>query len=534
MSTELYWYNNAIIYSLDIGVFKDSNGDGIGDFQGAIEKLDYLEDLGINCIWLLPFFESSEKDNGYDVEDYYGINRSFGNFDDFLEFKKEAEKRNMRIIMDLVVHHTSDHHPWFKLASHNRNSKYHDYYIWDSKPPVVSEENIFAGEENSTWKYSELIDKYYHHKFYDFEPDLNLVNPDVQEEIKEIIRYWMGFGVSGFRLDAATHLFDMFKEKGDKTPGKVMEEFHDFLSSLKKDALFLAEADVKPSKISEYIGKGNRMGMLFNFLLNNNLFLAMAREKAAPIIERIKALPKLPANVQWANFIRNLDELDLEQLSKEEREEVFLKFGPNKNMQAFGRGIRRRIAPMISANVKYNKMLFCVLFALPGVPVIAYGDEIGMGDNLVYKGRRALRTPMQWDNSKNGGFSQAATEDLDIKPVSEGIFSYHYINVEDQKKDPDSLFNEIKNFIKIRKAESAVFSEEVQILDLKEEEILGISYNDDMMIFINISRKPKILQVPYDLQEFNILLEDEPYGVKTGNKRLDIKGYGYRWFKKKA
>ncbi len=289
MEKKQHWYNKAIIYCLDIGVFRDSNGDGKGDFQGAIEKLDYLKDLGVNCIWLVPFFESSEKDNGYDVEDYYGINKDFGNYDDFMMFKREAEERNIRIIMDLVVHHTSDNHPWFKLASHNEDSKYHDYYIWKDKPPLDTEENVFTG---GTWKYNNMVDKYYHHKFYPFEPDLNITNPEVLDEIKEIICYWMGFGVSGFRLDAATHLFDRFKEHGDKEPGEVMEELHKFLTNIKEDAFFVAEADVAPEEIDQYIGKGNRMNMIFNFLMNNSMFLSLARGNARPIKERLKVHPQ--------------------------------------------------------------------------------------------------------------------------------------------------------------------------------------------------------------------------------------------------
>lgn len=275
------------------------------------------------------------------------------------------------------------------------------------------------------------------------------------------------------------------------------------------------------------------MSMLFKFLLNNNLFLAMAREKATPVIKRIKELPNLSANVQWANFIRNLDELDLEQLTKEEREEVFRKFAPNPNMQAFGRGIRRRVAPMISANIKHNKMLFNILFALPGVPVIGYGDEIGMGDNLVYKGRRAFRTPMQWSNSVNGGFSEASPESLDIRTISEGIFSYHFINVEEQKKDPDSLLNEIKKFIKARKEMVAVYSEKFKIIDLDEEEILGLGYNDKMLVFINFSSTPIAVKVDYNFSDYETILEDEPYGLSAGNETLDLKSYGYRWFKRK-
>ena len=260
-----------------------------------------------------------------------------------------------------------------------------------------------------------MVDKYYHHKFYPFEPDLNINNREVLDEIKEIICYWMGFGVSGFRLDAATHLFDRFKEHGEKEPGEVMEELHTFLTSIKEDAFFLAEADVGAEEIGAYIGKGNRMNMIFNFLMNNSMFLSLARGNAKPIKERLKELPELPYNVQWTNFIRNLDELDLERLTKEEREEVFSVFAPNPHMQAFGRGIRKRVAPMISANLKCNKLVFNMLFALPGVPVISYGDEIGMGDNLVYNGRRAVRTPMQWNTSENGGSQRPRNNHLTSK-----------------------------------------------------------------------------------------------------------------------
>ncbi len=529
MEKDLFWYNNAVVYAIDIGVFMDGNGDGIGDFQGATSKLDYLHDLGINCIWLLPFFESSEKDNGYDVEDYYSINNTFGNFDDFIKFKTEAEKRDMRIIMDLVVHHTSDNHPWFKLASHNKSSKYYNYYIWNTNPPAVPEENIFQGK---TWKYNSLNDEYYYHKFYDFEPDLNIKNPDVRKEIKEIIRYWLDFGVAGFRLDAATHLFKPFENESDESPEKVMEDFYKFITSRKKDAFFLAESDVEPAEIKKYIGDGNRMSLLYNFLLNNNLYLALARGNAQPVIDRLKSLPNLPLNVHWANFIRNLDELDLERLEKNEREEVFQAFAPNQTMQVYGRGIRRRFAPMVDGNISRIKMVYNLMFALPGIPVIVYGDEIGMGDNLVYPGRTAVRTPMQWNSSLNGGFSKVPTDQIEVKPVSEGPFSYHFVNVEDEEKNPESLLSEIKKFIHVRKDLSKIYVEDFKILDIKEKEVIAFSYSDELLIFINFSNKPFSLKTPFDFSNFSVLLEDSSYGLKNEDNTLDLKAFGYRWFKK--
>lgn len=534
MTEELHWYNNAIIYALDIGSFKDGNGDGIGDFIGAKENADYFEELGINCIWLLPFFESQERDNGYDVDNYYSINRKFGTFDDFLDFKAEVEKRNIRLIIDLVVHHTSDNHPWFKLAVHNTNSKYYHYYKWNKTPPVITEENIFKGEENNTWEYCETNDQYYYHKFYSFQPDLNILNPDVQHEIKEIIRFWLGFGVSGFRLDAATHLFDEFEDSYEKSPGDFMEELHDFMISIKKDAFFLAEADVPKSRIKTFIGKGNRMNLLFNFLLNNKTFLALARGEPGPITEQLTSHQKLPSNVQWANFIRNLDELDLERLTKDEREEVFAAFAPRDNMKVFDRGIRRRIAPMVSGNINCNKMIFSLLFALPGIPVIVYGDEIGMGDNLVYKGRNAVRTPMQWDSSPNGGFSTAPAEQLQIKAIAEGIFSYHFTNVEDQKAHDSSLFSEISRFISLRKTLATLLLKHPRIVDTGVKEVMGLNYSNELFIFINFSPHPMEVRIDFNLDEYEDLMDDSSYHLKNRSDRLPLKTFGYRWLRKKA
>ncbi|MFW6310161.1 MAG: hypothetical protein ACOC1D_03580, partial [Prolixibacteraceae bacterium] len=340
------------------------------------------------------------------------------------------------------------------------------------------------------------------------------------------------FGVAGFRLDAATHLFDPFKESEEETPEEMMEDFHKFLTSFKKDAFFLAEADVVPSKISEYIGEGNRMNMLFNFLLNNSLYLSLARNNAQPIIERLKSLPKLPRNVNWANFVRNLDELDLEQLDKSEREEVFQAFAPNLKMQVYERGIRRRFAAMMSGNIHRMKMVYNLLFALPGVPVIVYGDEIGMGDNLLHKGRTAVRTPMQWDNSENGGFSDAPAEKINIQPINEGVFSYHCLNVETEKKDPDSLLNAIKQFIHIRKEISKMYVEDLEIIAVDEKEVFSLSYTANLLIFINFSNQPQSITTKFDLSEYEPILEDSSYGLKEENNSLNLKGFGYRWFKK--
>lgn len=530
------WYNNVVAYALDVGVFKDSDGDGIGDFKGATEKLDYLAQIGINCIWLLPFFYSPEKDNGYDIVDYFLVHPTAGTTDDFVEFLQEAEKRNMRVILDLVINHTSTEHPWFKAARNNKDSSYFNYYIWQKELPAEHEENVFKGTESGTWKYDEQVKQYYYHKYYHFEADLNIKNQQVRDEIKRIMEYWLSFGISGFRIDAATHLVDQYgPDDIDISTEDILKEFREFVTSLKKDAILLAEADVVPDQIKKYVGRGERVHMLFNFLLNNSLFLSLAREEATPLMDRLKTLPALPKDVHWVNFIRNLDELDLEQLEKHEREEVFKALAPNPQMQIYGRGIRRRIAPMLQGNVERLKMVFSLLFALPGTPLIAYGDEIGMGDNLAYRGRQAVRTPMQWSAAENGGFSSLIAHEIPIPPIDHDIFSYSFVNVEDQLKDSNSLLNKVKELISIRKEHKIIGQEKPDILNLQDPAILGLKYEkngEELLILINLSSEPKVVEMKTDLTKYTTVVEDGSYGILEKENNALLRAYGFRWFKK--
>lgn len=531
------WYHNAIIYALDIGTFKDSDGDGIGDFKGATEKLDYLAHMGINCIWLLPFFASPERDNGYDIVQYEQVNPRFGTMDDFIEFQIECEKRSIRVILDLVMNHTSDQHPWFKAARFNRDSIYYDYYIWRKQPPAEREENVFKGAESSVWKYDEEAKAYYYHKYYHFEPSLNFSNKLVRKEMKDIMEFWMSFGISGFRVDAATNLFDTFKEGSKPSAGEVMEEFYNHVGGLMEDGVLLAEADVEAGEIKKYTGDGGRMNLLFNFLMNNSLFLAMSRKDAGPIIERLNELPEIPDTVQWVNFVRNSDELDLERLTEDERHEVFNEFAPNPKMKIFDRGIRRRTATMLQGNFDRIKMIYNLLFALPGTPMITYGDEIGMGDNLHYKGRTCVRTPMQWSSEANGGFSSADEDIMAIKPINYDVLSYAFVNVEDQQKDQQSLLHAIKKFITVRQDCEIIGLHRPDIVETKEPSVLGLRYhnaNDDLYIFINLSPVAKILEMEIGHESgFKHLLEDNPYESQQTKDAFSIQGYGYRWLRKK-
>ena len=526
------WYKNAIFYALDVQIFMDSDGNGIGDFKGATSKLDYLADLGVSAIWLLPFYLSPERDNGYDVIDHYIINPNAGTIADFIEFVEEAEKRNIHIVVDLIMNHTSDQHPWFQAARYNPDSIFHNYYIWRDSPPSQKEENIFVGTENSTWKYDDVAKKYFYHKFYSFQPDINISNKDVMQDFKHIMSYWLTFGISGYRLDAATHLFDEFDHN---KASKVMKDFNKHVQDIRKDAVLLAEADVEPEKMEHYIGKGDKMNMLFNFLMNNSIFLALARKSAKPVIDRLKEFPELPEKVQWLNFVRNLDELDLERLSEEEREEVFEAFAPHPSMRIYNRGIRRRISPMLEGNPGKLKMVYNLLFALPGAPMIVYGDEIGMGDNLLYDERTCVRTPMQWNSSKNGGFSDASPDKIPILPIDHGIYSYRITNVEQQQKDNDSILNKMKEFTRIRNNNHIIGEVTPKILKTDNDSVLGLKYSrkgEELLIFINLSDKPFILKGLLDITKYKEILNDSSYGIQQDESILSIGKYGFRWFSK--
>ena len=420
------WYKNAVIYCLSVGTFMDANGDGIGDFQGLTRRLDYLHGLGITTIWLMPFQPSPYRDDGYDISDYYGVNSRHGTLGDFVEFTHGAEQRGIRVIMDLVVNHTSDRHPWFQEARRDPNSKYRDWYIWsDKKPPNANKGMVFPGVQKSTWSYDKTARAWYFHRFYDFQPDLNTSNPHVQAEILKIMGFWIQLGVIGFRMDAVPFVISM---KGPRVKKPV--EQYDMLRSLREflqwragDSIILAEANVLPETDMEYFGEdGDRMHMMFNFQVNQNLFYALAAADCRPLVRALKATKPRPATAQWGLFLRNHDELDLGRLTEEQRQRVFACFGPEKEMQLYNRGIRRRLAPMLNGDRRRIELAYSLMFTLPGTPVVRYGDEIGMGDDLNLPERNCARTPMQWSTEPHAGFTKS---DKPILPViSDGPYGY--------------------------------------------------------------------------------------------------------------
>lgn len=539
------WYKNAIIYSLDVEIFRDSDGDGIGDFQGLIERLDYLAGLGITCIWLQPFFPTPNRDDGYDVADYYGIDPRLGTLGDFVVFMKEAKQRGIHVLVELVVNHTSIEHPWFQAARSDPESRYRDFYIWIDEPPAEERRGspVFPGEEASNWAYDEEADAYYWHWFYDHQPDLNTGNPEVREEIKKIMGFWLALGVSGFRVDAAPFLF---KRKGisgtfPEDPHAFLIELRQFLNEQRSDTIFLAEADVSTDELDFFLGEGERMHLLLNFITNNQFFLALATMDADPIRRSLRSLPDCPRPSQWANFTRNHDELNLDRLTAEERDLVFRTFAPDEDMRIYGRGIRRRLAPMLDGDRKRIEMTHSLLFSLPGAPVIRYGQEIGMGDELSLQGRTAVRTPMQWSGNCSAGFSTASEDGLVRPLVRDGRYDHRSVNVDRQRRDPESLLNFFLRLIRTRKECPELGFGAFEVLETGDHRVFGISatWNGGRtIVFHNLSDQE--VQVRAEFEQFDPtplvdLFGDRDYEpLDSQVSRFTMQPFGYRWMRVSA
>ncbi len=396
------WFKNAVIYGVHVSTFADADGDGVGDLRGLCGQLDYLADLGINCLWILPFYPSSGRDNGYDITNYYEVDRRYGNLDDFRELVAEADQRGIKLMIDLVVHHTSSRHPWFEAARSDRGSRYRDYYIWsDEKPDIPEEKSFFPEVEDSVWHYDTISNSYYRHGFYHFQPDLNFANSDVQDEVFAIVDFWLAMGVSGFRIDASNHLMGRKGLPHTKVadPGAFWRRIREYITGRRADCVLFAEADMDIPAIDSYVLGGQGIHMLLNFWTNQAITYALASGSAEPLMQTLTNLPVMPMGAQYVNFLRNLDELNIERLDPAERQLVYQQFAPAKDMQIYGRGIRRRLAPMLGGDQQRIKSAFSLLLAMPGTPMLVYGDEIGMGDNLAMPERDSVRAPMQWSSA---------------------------------------------------------------------------------------------------------------------------------------
>jgi maltose alpha-D-glucosyltransferase / alpha-amylase len=533
------WYKNAVIYSLDLETFLDADGDGVGDFGGLIERLDYLQYLGVDVIWLAPFQKTPNRDNGYDVADYYSVDERHGTLGDFVEFVHQADRRGIKVIIDLVVNHTSDEHPWFRSARQGRDGPFRDWYNWsENRPSNWNRGMVFPGVQDRTWTFARSAQAYYFHRFYDFQPDLNMDNPRVRAEVRRIMGFWMQLGVAGFRLDAVPFMIESVVPGQDEGEHhfEYLAEFRRFLEWRSTKTIMLGEANVLPEENAKYFGEdgGKGIHMMFNFYVNQHLFYALATEDVTPLIDAIQATSDVPPTSQWAQFLRNHDELDLGRLTDEQRERVFARFAPEEGMRLFGRGIRRRLAPMLGDR-EHEELAYSVMFALPGAPVIRFGDELRMGDNLELEGRDAVRTPMHWADERNAGFSRA---DKLVHPViDEGVWSCRHINVAAQRRDPDSFLNWMCALIRLRKECPEIGWGRCRVIDSPQPGVLVMTYawrGNTVMTVHNFAQQPG--EVALSAEEIGSdrlsnLMQQEELKAEEGVLRIRLDPLAYRWYR---
>jgi maltose alpha-D-glucosyltransferase / alpha-amylase len=539
MAIEDLWYKNAVIYCLDVETYMDANADGVGDFEGLSRRLDYLAGMGVTCVWLLPFYASPNHDNGYDISDYYSVDPRLGTLGDFAEFMNHARAVGIRVIVDLVVNHTSVRHPWFQSARKGVQSPHHDWYIWARDRPKDHDSGIvFPGFQRTNWTYDKAAKMYYFHRFYHSQPDLNTHHPAVREEINRIMGFWLELGISGFRLDAVPFLIE---RKGAGVSARrdfeLLREMREFLQWRCRDAILLGEANVLAEESQDYFGeRGNRLQMMLNFPVNQRLFYALATGDTQPLCMAIRETAEMPAPSQWVQFLRSHDECDLGRLTESQREEVFEAMAPRKNMRLYERGIRRRLAPMLGNDRRRLDLAFSLLFALPGTPMIQYGDELGMGDDLSLPQRACARTPMQWADEPHAGFSQA---DHVLRPViSKGEYSFKHINAADQRRDPDSILNQVERFIRVRRECPEISWGTIQILDTNANGVVVLRYDWRGASFLTMhnfcSQKRTVrlraeTSLPRRLP--NVFKREESVANSSGEHHVVLEPYGWRWFR---
>jgi maltose alpha-D-glucosyltransferase / alpha-amylase len=538
--TDPLWYKDAIIYQLHVKAFFDTTDDGIGDFQGLTRKLDYLADLGVNALWLLPFYPSPLRDDGYDIADYRSVNPAYGTLGDFRAFVRAAHRRGIRVITELVINHTSDQHPWFQRARRAKPDSYwRNYYVWsDTDQKFAGTRVIFVDTEKSNWAWDPVAQAYYWHRFYAHQPDLNFDNPHVVEAVLRTMRYWSDMGVDGMRLDAVPYLIER-----EGTSNENLPETHAILKRLRRaldgrygDRMLLAEANQWPEDVLQYFGDGDECHMAFHFPLMPRIFMAVAVEDRHPITDIMRQTPDIPANCQWAVFLRNHDELTLEMVTDRERDYLWNFYATDKRMR-LNVGIRRRLAPLMENDRRRMELLHGLMFSMPGTPVMYYGDEIGMGDNIFLCDRDGVRTPMQWSPDRNGGFSRADPAQLYLPPIMDAVYGYQSVNVEAQSRSPSSFLNWMKRLIAVRKARLAFGRGDQRFLYPSNRKVLAYlrSYNEETILCVfNLARAPQAVEldlsgykgrVPVELFGRSVFppIGDLPY-------LLTLPGHGFYWF----
>jgi trehalose synthase len=534
------WWKSAVIYCLDVETYMDSDGDGIGDLPGLIQRLDHLAELGVNCLWLMPFQPTPNRDDGYDITDYYAVDPRLGSLGDFVELIRTATDRGLRVIVDLVVNHTSDEHPWFQEARSSRDAPRRNWYVWRDEPSDEPKGLAFPGTETSNWQKDEASGQYYLHRFYHFQPDLNTGDPDVRNEIARIVGYWLALGVAGFRMDAVPALLETagLPEHVDADePREWLRSLRSFTTRRRGDSLLLGEVNLGINELASYFGEhGDELDMQFSFLINQHLWLALARERAEPLETVIRELPRVPPDAAWAIFLRNHDELTLDKLTEPQRNDVFAAFGPDADMQLYGHGLRRRSAPMLGGDRDRLRLAWSLVFTLPGSPVVLYGDEIGMGEQLELSDRLAVRVPMQWSADASGGFSTAPPDRL-VRPLSAAPFGPDAVNVDAQRRDPDSLLNWMERAIRRRKESPELGWGSVTLLETPHPAILAhrCDWEGGTVLAVhNLGQEPAgtSLELGEEVARAENILElsDHPVG-EGGRIDVELGRYGYRWLR---
>ncbi|MCB2054397.1 MAG: alpha-amylase family protein [Geminicoccaceae bacterium] len=537
------WWKNSVFYCLDVETFQDGNGDGCGDFAGLTRRLDYLAGLGVDCLWLMPFHPSPNRDDGYDVTDYYALDPRLGSLGDFVEFLRVARHLGMRVVADLVVNHTSNRHPWFRSARSDRASPHRDWYVWQDEIPEDGPKGLVFPETGSNWTWDDEAGQYYLHRFYEHQPDLNIAHPAVRDEIRKIVGFWLELGLSGFRVDAVPFLLEMdgIDATMEQTPHAWLRDLRAFLGRRRGDAVLMGEVNLEPEDVRTFFGDedGDELHMCLNFNLNQAMALSLVRERAGPLIEGLEALPELPEDDQWANFVRNHDEWSLDKLSDAEREEAFAAFGPDEEMQLFGRGLRRRLPTMLDGDQARIRMVYALMFALPGAPVLFYGEEIGMAENLAIPGRMSVRGLMQWSGECNGGFSTAERERLRRPLLDDARWGPAAVNVHDQRRDSDSLLNWMERLIRHRGETPEIGHGAHELLETDGPTLFALRYDwQERTVLVVHNLGPEACRAalhPKDAEDWLGLIGlfgEGEFGLsEDGEVTVELDGYGCRWLR---
>ncbi len=533
------WFKTAVFYEIHMRGFFDGNDDGSGDFRGLTDKLDYLHEIGIDCIWLLPFYPSPLRDGGYDISDFFSVHPDYGTLDDFRLFIDQAHQRGIRVIADLVMNHTSSDHPWFQASRNDPDGPYGDWYVWGDDPERWSEARIiFVDTEPSNWTWDGVRGQYYWHRFFSHQPDLNYDNPEVRDQMLNVLRFWLDLGLDGFRLDAVPYLYER-----DGTNGENLPETHAFLKRVRAeidagyaDRVLLAEANQWPADVVEYFGDGDESQMAFQFPVMPRMFMAVRREDALPILEVLDNTPPIPDNCQWGLFLRNHDELTLEMVTDDERDYMYEEYAKDPRMK-LNVGIRRRLAPLLDNGRADYELMHAILFSLPGSPVLYYGDEIGMGDNIFLGDRDGVRTPMQWTGDRNGGFSRADFAQLYLPPLMDPVYGYQAVNVEAQLRQPHSLLRWLRRLIALRKQHPVFGLGTYEALRADNPRIFAHirTYEDDIVLCVhNLARSAQAVQL--DLSRFQGMIPVEMFGQSAFPRvgelpyLLTLAPRGFFWF----